>query len=50
LVQPPRLADWLAREAAGADIVRTDISRLPPYGNSTMPAGIRSRAVVSVNA
>ena len=38
----------LARHAR-ADIVRTDISRLPPYGNSTIPAGIRSRAVANVN-
>jgi pimeloyl-ACP methyl ester carboxylesterase len=38
-----------ASETRRADIVRTDISRLPPYGNSTIPAGIRSRAVASVN-
>jgi pimeloyl-ACP methyl ester carboxylesterase len=35
--------------ATGADIVRTDISRLPPYGNSTIPSGIRSRAIANVN-
>jgi pimeloyl-ACP methyl ester carboxylesterase len=29
--------------------VRTDISRLPPYGNSTLPAGIRSRAIDNRN-
>ena len=33
----------------GADIVRTDISKLPPYGNSTLPSGVRSRAVPNVN-
>src|SRR5262245_51100004 len=38
----------LARRAR-ADIVRTDISRLPPYGNSTIPTGIRSRAIANVN-
>ena len=30
-------------------IVRTDPSTLPPYGNGTIPAGIRSRAVANVN-
>ncbi len=30
-------------------IVRTDLSTLPPYGNGTIPAGIRSRAVANVN-
>jgi pimeloyl-ACP methyl ester carboxylesterase len=35
--------------ATVADIVRTDISRLPPYGNSTIPSGIRSRAIANVN-
>src|SRR5213593_2443467 len=30
-------------------IFRTDLSTLPPYGNGTMPAGIRSRAVANVN-
>ena len=39
----------LAGRTARADIVRTDISRLPPYGNSTIPSGIRSRAVANVN-
>jgi len=39
----------LARGSAHADIVRTDITRLPPYGNSTMASGIRSRAVANVN-
>src|SRR5437867_7171865 len=29
--------------------VRTDLSTLPPYGNSTIPPGIRSRAVANVN-
>ena len=35
--------------AARAAIVRTDIARLPPYGNGTIPAGIRARAVANVN-
>src|SRR6195256_388014 len=39
----------LAHASAGADIVRTDIASLPPYGNSTIPPGIRSRAVANVN-
>jgi pimeloyl-ACP methyl ester carboxylesterase len=30
-------------------IVRTDLSSLPPYGNGTVPSGIRSRAVANVN-
>jgi pimeloyl-ACP methyl ester carboxylesterase len=30
-------------------IVRTDLSTLAPYGNGTVPAGIRSRAVAHVN-
>jgi pimeloyl-ACP methyl ester carboxylesterase len=34
---------------ARADIVRTDFSKLPPYGNGTVQAGIRSRAVANVN-
>jgi pimeloyl-ACP methyl ester carboxylesterase len=29
--------------------VRTDIASLPPYGNSTIPPGIRSRRVANVN-
>ena len=35
--------------ATVADIVRTDIASLPPYGNATIPPGIRSRAVGNVN-
>ena len=27
------------------DIVRTDFSALPPYGNGTIPVGIRSRQI-----
>src|SRR5690242_9666913 len=30
-------------------IVRTDFSKLPPYGNATIPAGIRSRHIANVN-
>ena len=29
--------------------MRTDISKLPPYGNSTLPPGIRSRVVNNIN-
>ncbi|PYU22045.1 MAG: hypothetical protein DMG30_15815 [Acidobacteria bacterium] len=32
-----------------ADIVKTDFSKLPPYGNGTLPAGIRSRQIANVN-
>ncbi|HEY7390997.1 MAG TPA: alpha/beta hydrolase [Bryobacteraceae bacterium] len=32
-----------------AAIVQTDFSKLPPYGNGTIPAGIRSRRVADVN-
>ncbi len=34
---------------ARSAILRTDLSTLPPYGNGTIPAGIRSRAVANVN-
>ena len=34
---------------ARAAIVRTDFSTLPPYGNATIPAGIRSRQIANVN-
>jgi alpha/beta hydrolase fold len=34
---------------ARAAIVRTDFSLLPPYGNGTLPAGIRSRHIANVN-
>jgi pimeloyl-ACP methyl ester carboxylesterase len=30
-------------------IVRTDFSKLPPYGNGTLPAAIRSRHIANVN-
>jgi pimeloyl-ACP methyl ester carboxylesterase len=39
----------LAIARARAEIVRTDISRLPPYGNGTVPSRIRSRAIANVN-
>jgi pimeloyl-ACP methyl ester carboxylesterase len=39
----------LAPGAARAAIVRTDFSNLPPYGNGTLPAGVRSRAISNVN-
>jgi pimeloyl-ACP methyl ester carboxylesterase len=54
--------DFLATAAAGfggwmlspatrtrAEIVQTDFSKLPAYGNGTLPAGIRSRHIANVN-
>jgi pimeloyl-ACP methyl ester carboxylesterase len=38
-----------AQEPARAAVVRSDGSRLPPYGNSTLPPDIRSRIVNNVN-
>jgi hypothetical protein len=44
------IGGWaLAHESLRADIVRTDLSTLPPYGNSTIGPGIRSRVVSNVN-
>src|SRR5262245_2992585 len=34
---------------AQSSIVRTDLSTLPPYGNGTIPSGMRSRVVPNVN-
>ena len=34
---------------ARAGIVRTDFASLPPYGNATIPPGIRARAVANGN-
>jgi pimeloyl-ACP methyl ester carboxylesterase len=39
----------LAAAAARAAVVQTDFSKLPPYGNDTIPNGIRSRYVAGVN-
>src|SRR4029077_19765560 len=39
----------LTQRSAHAAIVRTDIANLPPYGNGTLPPGIRSRPVANVN-
>jgi pimeloyl-ACP methyl ester carboxylesterase len=39
----------LTQIPARAAIVRPDIASLPPYGNGTIPAGIRSRIIGSVN-
>src|SRR5437667_9518456 len=38
-----------AKGSPRAAMVRTDIAGLPPYGNSTIPPGIRSRTVGNVN-
>ena len=35
--------------AQSAAIARLDVSNLPPYGNSTLPDGIRSRMVDNIN-
>jgi pimeloyl-ACP methyl ester carboxylesterase len=42
------LGGW-AFAPARAAIVRTDFSALPPYGNGTLPAGVRSRHIANVN-
>jgi len=34
---------------ARPEIVQTDFSKLPPYGNGTLPPGIRSRQIANVN-
>ncbi len=39
----------LAQGTARAAIVRTDLSKLPPYGGATIPAGVRDRAIPNVN-
>jgi pimeloyl-ACP methyl ester carboxylesterase len=38
-----------AQAPVQSSIVRTDLSTLPPYGNGTIAAGIRSRVVANVN-
>src|SRR5246127_5529291 len=35
--------------SARAEIVETDFSKLPPYGNGTLPTGVRSRHIANVN-
>ena len=39
----------LQNRPARAAIVQTDFSKLPPYGNGTLPSGIRSRHIANVN-
>lgn len=39
----------LGRRAAAAGQVRADVDSLPPYGNATLPLGIRSRRIANVN-
>jgi len=39
----------LAQTPARAGIVQTDLAKLPPYGNGTLPPDIRSRTVANVN-
>jgi pimeloyl-ACP methyl ester carboxylesterase len=43
------LATAAAVELARAAIVHTDFSKLPSYGNGTIPAAIRSRHIANVN-
>src|SRR4030081_883960 len=38
-----------APAAAGAAVVNTDFRDLPPYGNGTLPAGVRARLIPNVN-
>ena len=49
LVTAGTIAAAIAPAVARAAIVRTELSRLPPYGNGTIPPGIRSRVVENVN-
>ncbi|HEY6259326.1 MAG TPA: alpha/beta hydrolase [Xanthobacteraceae bacterium] len=39
----------LAQQPARAAIVATDFAGLPPYGNGSLPPGVRSRAITGVN-
>jgi pimeloyl-ACP methyl ester carboxylesterase len=45
------VAAWLAGQGrvGRAAIVQTDFSKLAPYGNGTIPGGIRSRHIANVN-
>ena len=40
---------FFAPGSARAATVGTDIANLPPYGNGTLPPGIRSRPIANVN-
>ena len=40
----------MAQNSTRAAIVQTDVASLPPYGNSTLPPGIRSRIVSNINS
>jgi pimeloyl-ACP methyl ester carboxylesterase len=42
-------AGFVRQAPPQSSIVRTDLSTLPPYGNGTIPSGIRSRVVPNVN-
>ena len=39
----------VAQASTRAAIVRVEVAGLPPYGNSTLPSGIRSRIVTNIN-
>jgi pimeloyl-ACP methyl ester carboxylesterase len=43
------VAGVVAPDRARASIVRTDFTMSPPYGNGTLPPGIRSRLISNVN-
>ena len=40
---------FAAATPARAGIVNTDFRNLPPYGNGTLPAGVRARLIPNVN-
>jgi len=40
---------FAAATPARAAIVNTDFRNLPPYGNGTLPAGVRARLIPNVN-
>lgn len=42
-------SSFAAASPAPAALVNTDFSKLPPYGNGILPAGVRSRYIANVN-
>jgi hypothetical protein len=40
---------FAAATPARAAIVNTDFRNLPPYGNGTLPAGVRARLIPNIN-
>jgi len=47
LRRPRASAPW--HSPARAAIVNTDFRNLPPYGNGTLPAGVRARLIPNIN-